>query len=72
MFLINWLKDNILLLDLLFIVYFVLVQTGSLFYFFVEDWKFVNEFRHVVGKYAVFRERTLVSRCNFIYVLYIQ
>ena len=25
-------------------------QTGCLFYFFVEDWKFVNEFRHVVGK----------------------
>lgn len=25
-------------------------QNGSLFYFFIEDWQFVNEFRHVVGK----------------------
>ena len=27
------------------------VQAGSLHYFFIEDWQYVNEFRHVVGEY---------------------
>ncbi|KAL9972694.1 hypothetical protein ACROYT_G019054 [Oculina patagonica] len=29
-------------------------DNGSLFYFFIEDWQFVNEFRHVVGIKKIF------------------
>ena len=25
-------------------------QAGNLHYFFIEDWQYVNEFRHVVGE----------------------
>ena len=28
----------------------LLFQNGNLFYFLLEDWQFVNEFRHVIGK----------------------
>lgn len=27
------------------------LQNGNLFYFFFEDWQFVNEFRYVVGEW---------------------
>ena len=33
--------------------FFMAFQNGSLFYFFIEDWQFVNEFRHVVGEWYV-------------------
>ena len=29
--------------------YLFLFQKGGLNYFFIEDWQYVNEFRHVVG-----------------------
>ena len=29
-------------------------DAGGLFYFFMEDWNFVNEFRHVVGIKKIF------------------
>ena len=28
------------------------IQSGTLHYFFIEDWQYVNEFRHVVGEYV--------------------
>ena len=27
----------------------ILFQAGGIYYFFIEDWNYVNEFRHVVG-----------------------
>lgn len=30
------------------------MDSGSLYYFFIEDWQFVNEFRHVVGIKKIF------------------
>ena len=29
----------------------IILQGGILQYFFIEDWQYVNEFRHVVGKH---------------------
>ena len=31
------------------IYYLFIFQKGGLNYFFIEDWQYVNEFRHVVG-----------------------
>ena len=28
------------------------LQGGTLHYFFIEDWQYVNEFRHVVGEHV--------------------
>ncbi|XP_046853283.1 WD repeat-containing protein 19-like [Xenia sp. Carnegie-2017] len=33
-------------------------DNGSLHYFYIEDWKFVNEFRHVVGIRKLFADQT--------------
>ena len=33
---------------------FATFQAGELFYFYLEDWNFVNEYRHVVGIRKIF------------------
>jgi WD repeat-containing protein 19 len=33
---------------------FMIFQNGGINYFYVEDWNFVNEFRHVVGIRRIF------------------
>ena len=40
-------------------------QTGGIYYFYMEDWQFVNEFRHVVGVRKVFSDAS-GSRLVFI------
>lgn len=40
-------------------------DNGSLFYFFIEDWQFVNEFRHVVGIKRIFPD---VSGTHLVFI----
>ena len=34
------------------------MQAGGLYYFYMEDWNFVNEFRHVVGIKKIFPDHS--------------
>ena len=36
----------------------VWLQAGGLYYFYMEDWNFVNEFRHVVGIKKIFPDHS--------------